>query len=171
MKGILPELFEDIADRAKIRYELIITRTREEYLARLDKGDIDICIDCHDNYSRAEDLEYKLTDPYLTAGMSWLEFKEFQGKKKRIAVVGNTAFPEELPAIGGDHSFISCDSFKDCLKAMELGQADPAMPIHIRQRKSSLTTIRTNMRPPLLPTTRNFPSVYRNDWTALWYAF
>lgn len=124
MKGILPELFEDIADRAKIRYELIITRTREEYLARLDKGDIDICIDCHDNYSRAEDLEYKLTDPYLTAGMSWLEFKEFQGKKKRIAVVGNTAFPEELPAIGGDHSFISCDSFKDCLKAMELGQAD-----------------------------------------------
>lgn len=37
MKGILPELFADIAERVGIRYQILISRTREEYKTLLDE--------------------------------------------------------------------------------------------------------------------------------------
>lgn len=124
MKGILPELFADIAERVGIRYQILISRTREEYKTLLDEKRPDLCIDCHDSFSRAEDLGYKLTDSYVSAGMSWLEFKDSKGEKEKIAVIGNSVFPESLPETLGNDCLIYCDSFAECLKAMETGRAD-----------------------------------------------
>ena len=124
MKGILPELFADIAERVGIRYQILISRTREEYKTLLDEKRPDLCIDCHDSFSRAEDLGYKLTDSYVSAGMSWLEFKDSKGEKEKIAVIGNSVFPESLPETLGKDCLVYCDSFAECLKAMETGRAD-----------------------------------------------
>ena len=124
IKGILPELFADIAERVGIRYQILISRTREEYKTLLDEKRPDLCIDCHDSFSRAEDLGYKLTDSYVSAGMSWLEFKDSKGEKEKIAVIGNSVFPENLPETLGKDCLVYCDSFAECLKAMETGRAD-----------------------------------------------
>lgn len=124
MKGILPELFENIAERVGIRYQFLISRTRGEYRALLDEKKADLCIDCHGNFSRAEDLGYKLTDSYLSAGMSWLELKDSKGEKEKIAVIGNSAFSENLPETLGNDCLVYCDSFAECLKAVDEGRAD-----------------------------------------------
>lgn len=142
MKGILPELFSDIAERVGIRYQILTTRTREEYSELLDSKRADICIDCHDSFSRAEDRGYKITDSYLSAGMSWLEFKASKGERKKIAVIENSVFPEKHSETLENDGLLYCPSFEGCLKAMEQGRADACYTYTYQAEKTEFDDVR-----------------------------
>ena len=70
--GISVKLFDLLARRAGICYRLLDADTRDDYLDLLQNGKADLSLAFFNDLSHAEQLGYKLTDPYLSAGFSWV---------------------------------------------------------------------------------------------------
>lgn len=70
--GICVKLFSILAQRAGIRYQLLTCNTRQDYMTLLEDDKADLCLGMYNDLSTAERLHYKLTDPYITAGFSWV---------------------------------------------------------------------------------------------------
>ncbi len=69
-RGIIPEIFAEIARRAGIAYEVVETKDKAAYQALVDSGQIDFVMDTGWCYSLAENNGYKLTVPYLSLTIS-----------------------------------------------------------------------------------------------------
>ena len=63
--GIMVDIFQTAAGRARLRYKFLKPADRSEYKAMLADGQADFVIDLTDDMSQAEDYGYKLTDSYL----------------------------------------------------------------------------------------------------------
>lgn len=163
MKGILPELFADIAKRVGIRYQMLTACSTEEYKAILDEKRADICIDCHDSFSRAEDMGYKITDPYLNAGMSWLEFKDSQGERKKIALIRDSVYSENMLEMLGDDRLVYCDSFEECLTSMEEGIADSCYAYTYQAEKTVFDDVKDKYKTSFTSHYQNFNIGVSND--------
>ena len=70
--GISVKLFDLLARRAGIYYRLLDADTRDDYMDLLQNGKADLSLAFFNDLSHAEQLGYKLTDPYLSAGFSWV---------------------------------------------------------------------------------------------------
>ena len=70
--GISVKLFDLLARRAGICYRLLDADTRDDYMDLLQNGKADLSLAFCNDLSHAEQLGYKLTDPYLSAGFSWV---------------------------------------------------------------------------------------------------
>lgn len=70
--GISVKLFDLLARRAGICYRLLDADTRDDYMDLLQNGKADLSLAFFNDLSHAEQLGYKLTDPYLSAGFSWV---------------------------------------------------------------------------------------------------
>lgn len=124
-KGIMPELFAEIARRAGIRYEIIETASRPEYVDLLSSHKADLCMDIHDDFSRAESMGMKITDSYLLTDFSWVVRKNFHGTMERVATIGpSAAATTVLPELVGDAQVLYFDSVAECLNAVRSGKAD-----------------------------------------------
>lgn len=123
--GILIDVFDLIADRAGISYEIIQTETREEYIALLESGEADLCMDMHESFSNAEDYGYKITDSYMDGWFSWVLLKNYSGKMTTVAVVGATT-SEKTDLTGEAEATVykTHDSYDECLEALRAGEAD-----------------------------------------------
>ena len=125
IKGIMPDLFADIAARTGIEYELIVTKDRPEYMEALQSGEVDICLDCHDRLSDAESLGFKITEPYLAAGFSSVQLKKNAAKPKVIALIGSTVSQSySIPDEDEEVVYQYYNSYADCLNAVQEGEAD-----------------------------------------------
>ena len=70
--GISVKLFDLLARRAGIYYRLLDADTRDDYMDLLQNGKADLSLAFFNDLSHAEQLGYKLTDLYLSAGFSWV---------------------------------------------------------------------------------------------------
>lgn len=124
IKGILVDLFKEIAARAGIRYRMIVTETRPEYVEAVESGQADICLDMHDDYSRAETLGYQITDGYLTAAYSAVERRNSLGERKRVAVVGSSIYYFNAVRVDEGSELVFYDSSEECMEALRKGEVD-----------------------------------------------
>ena len=147
-KGILVDLFQEIASRIHLPYEFIAVETREEYMQLLRAGQAELYLDGLNMTSLAENAGYKITDPYLTTKFSLLMTKHFSGSVWRAALVKyssiGTAGYEGLPE---DVVYITYDSHDECLNALKNGDVDvyctydySAEHILFEDEKGNLTT-------------------------------
>ena len=63
--GIMVDIFQKAAGRARLRYKFLKPADRSEYKAMLADGQADFVIDLTDDMSQAENYGYKLTDSYV----------------------------------------------------------------------------------------------------------
>ena len=67
--GIMVDIFQKAAGRARLRYKFLKPADRSEYKAMLADGQADFVIDLTDDMSQAENYGYKLTDSYPVGGV------------------------------------------------------------------------------------------------------
>ena len=89
--GIAADMFIATAQELGLRYEVMPVQNREEYLAAIQSGQVDVWIDVDGRYKDSEGFtaQYKLTDPYLTTTVSVLRRRGSTGSPHNIAVVDN----------------------------------------------------------------------------------
>ena len=85
--GISVKLFDLLARRAGIYYRLLDADTRDDYMDLLQNGKADLSLAFFNDLSHAEQLGYKLTDPYLSAGFSWVRLRR-DTEMQTIGTVG-----------------------------------------------------------------------------------
>lgn len=86
-KGILPEIFEYLADQLSLSYEYITVKNDDEYYDRRSKDDVDVVLDFSGDFYLAEEEGYKITSPYFQTNFAFLSLRSFSGTAEKIAVV------------------------------------------------------------------------------------
>lgn len=127
LTGVMVEIFDKIAQRLGLTYEICQTKTRQEYVNLVKSGQADICLDMHEDYSNAEKYGYKITDIYLKAPFSWVMRKNFSGEPHTVATIGASA--AKTTTLGNDSiydikTYRYYDSFAECLNALRSGEVD-----------------------------------------------
>lgn len=122
--GISVKLFDLLARRAGIYYRLLDADTRDDYMDLLQNGKADLSLAFFNDLSHAEQLGYKLTDPYLSAGFSWVRLRR-DTEMQTIGTVDLLA--KEATGIILPRKNTVCQtylSFADCLTALRAGEID-----------------------------------------------
>ena len=122
--GISVKLFDLLARRAGIYYRLLDADTRDDYMDLLQNGKADLSLAFFNDLSHAEQLGYKLTDPYLSAGFSWVRLRR-DTETQTIGTVDLLA--KEATGIILPRKNTVCQtylSFADCLTALRAGEID-----------------------------------------------
>ena len=122
--GISVKLFDLLARRAGIYYRLLDADTRDDYMDLLQNGKADLSLAFFNDLSHAEQLGYKLTDPYLSAGFSWVRLRR-DTEMQTIGTVDLLA--KEATGIILPRKNTVCQtylSFADCLTALRADEID-----------------------------------------------
>ncbi len=124
-QGILPSLFETLAQRLGLSYEYIPVKDREEYYSLLADGAADVVLDFAGDYYLAEEEGYKITVPYFQTNFARLTLDGFTGSPKRLAALEladslNTLIASRYP----EDSIIRYPTTRDCVDAVLNGEAD-----------------------------------------------
>lgn len=119
-KGILVDMFEKMMSVTNIKYEIIETKTREEYNDLIDSGTIDIRIDAIFDYNEAETRNYKLTDTYFSSNISRIEKKNNSGNNLVASLIlpDTTAHNKLLLE---QYNLKMYETLEDCVRAVEKG--------------------------------------------------
>ncbi len=122
--GISVKLFGIMAQRAGIRYRLLNADTREDYMNLLQNHKAELSLALFNNLSAAEQLHYKLTDPYISVGFSWVMPRN-DNTMQTIGTVDLLAkdaasiiVPSRSPV------YKTYATFDDCLTALRAGEID-----------------------------------------------
>lgn len=105
-KGIMVDVFAHLAQKANIRYEYIMVKDRQEYAKILTSGEPDICIDCGDDFSTAENQGYRITDTYLNVNYSWLYRSDHTGVITKGARLAYSSVKNSIRDSFGDIEYI-----------------------------------------------------------------
>jgi signal transduction histidine kinase len=127
-KGIIPEIFSRISAMTGLTFQIVETKTREEYFKTVhDDNGIDVQIDAYaDNYS-AEQAGYKLTSSYIAASVSAVTPRETYAEAKSIAMPKYAnLMTKESRALKSGMKVTECNSMKECMDAVKNGKADTA---------------------------------------------
>ena len=122
--GISVKLFSIIAQRAGIRYRLLTANDRDDYMTLLEDDKAELCLGLFNNLSAAEALHYKLTDPYISAGFSWV-LRRNDNTMQTIGTVDLLAKDAaSITVPSRDPVYKTYASFDDCLTALRSGEID-----------------------------------------------
>ena len=126
-KGILVDMFAQIAARIHLPYEIIHVKDREEYINYIRSAQADIYLDGLDTASAAEKFGYKITDPYLSTNFSLLMNKSTAASDiiRRAALVKYSSIGTSgYDVLSENMEYITYDSHDDCLSALKNGEVD-----------------------------------------------
>ncbi len=124
-EGILPAIFDLLAQRLGLRYEYVQVAGRNEYYAQRAAGAADVVIDFAGDYYLAEEEGYKITVPYFKTSFARLTLDGFTGPVERLAMVERADALERLIASRySDDEILHFPSTQDCVQAVLDGQAD-----------------------------------------------
>lgn len=122
-KGIMVEVFAEIASKADIDYEIIMVENREAYMTALTSGTPDICLDFHQDYSMAEDLGFSITDTYLSANLSLLYRSDISEEISKVAITEHHLEKEsKVKNIVGDAEYVTYPSQAEAVEAVRNGE-------------------------------------------------
>ena len=127
-KGILPAVFDTLAQRLGLNYEFIPVKDRAEYYELRAAGAADVVLDFFGDYYIAEEEGYKITVPYFETAFSRLTGTDFSGTAERLAL------PDRADAIDrladsrfADREILRCSTAEECVDAVLDGRADAAL--------------------------------------------
>lgn len=123
MKGIMVDLFDRIARRAGISYEMETVKTVSEYTELLETKQVDICLDFGKDFFEAESKGYRITSPYITAEFAWIKRKDFEGS---IENAGRIAyFANAIPDLENERvQYFHFDTHSEAMAAVRSGMVD-----------------------------------------------
>lgn len=123
-KGIMVDVFANLAEKAKIKYKYIMVTDRKEYVDVLMSGVPDICIDCSDDFSTAENQGYQITDPYLKVNYSWLYRSDHTGVIKKGARLSYSSVKDSVRDTFGDIEYVDYLYDEEAIEAVRNGEVE-----------------------------------------------
>lgn len=123
-KGIMVDVFTNLAEKADIRYKYIMVTDRKEYVDMLLSDVPDICIDCSDDFSTAENQGYRITDPYLTVNYSWLYRSDHTGVIKKGARLSYSSVKDSVRDMFGDIEYVDYFCDEEAIEAVRNGDVE-----------------------------------------------
>ena len=170
-RGILPEIFAEIARRAGIQYQVIETKTRSEYNDLIHGNTIDLIMDADLNYSQAENQGYKLTTPFLKLSIAQLTRRDFTGEVHSAAL----PYSSQLGQLRQDALFQNVQlqpakCTQDAIQQVAAGQRDAALLYMYAAQKLIHEDYQNRWQVTLLPRLQadiSVASAERNDYRLL----
>uniref|UniRef100_UPI0040279D11 ATP-binding protein n=1 Tax=Gemmiger formicilis TaxID=745368 RepID=UPI0040279D11 len=166
--GIMVDIFQKAAGRARLRYKFLKPADRSEYKAMLADGQADFVIDLTDDMSQAENYGYKLTDSYLSAEFSWVLLRRHNGALNNVAVAYDFSPSSlEMPGLNDTAHVEYLDSFDDCLAAVHAGTVDAYYTYTYQAERTVFDDTHNELRSMLSDERRNFCIGVRQDYDVL----
>ncbi len=145
-QGILPSLFDILAQRLGLNYEYIPVRDQSEYYALRATGAADIVLDFAGDYYLAEEEGYKITVPYFHTNFGRLTLDGFSGTVNRLAVMERSdALDSLIAARYPEDAVTRYPSTSDCVQAVLDGEADAAILYSYTAEKYARQDVRNRL--------------------------
>ena len=166
--GIMVDIFQKAAGRARLRYKFLKPADRSEYKTMLADGQADFVIDLTDDMSQAENYGYKLTDSYLSAEFSWVLLRRHNGALNNVAVAYDFSPSSlEMPGLSDTAHIEYLNSFDDCLAAVRDGTVDAYYTYTYQAERTVFDDTHNELRSMLSGEQRNFCIGVRQDYDVL----
>ena len=127
-KGILPDYFALIMEKAGLEYEIIETGSREEYEAAIAEGDIDVIIDAEGNGNYIEKAGYVKSADMLSTSIATV-YRRYGSENIDTVVLPKHGFEclEEVAENLGNVKIKRAANIEDGVYAVSSKQADAAI--------------------------------------------
>ncbi len=124
-KGILPSIFDELAELLGLNYEFIPVKDRKEYYALRAQGAADVVLDFAGDFYLAEEEGYRITVPYFQTSFARLTLDGFNGTVERLAVMDRADALDSLIANRySEDTLLKYPTTEDCVQAVLDGRAD-----------------------------------------------
>lgn len=151
-KGIVPEIFREIAARTGLQYEFIPMDNYEKYneYVRAKKADIDLT--CFYDYGLADYHHVNLSKAYLSTTLAMLTKNTFNGKVQKIAAVEgetyNTSYSEALLERNGA---VIYSTHQECIEAVKKGNVDATYLYTYTAQKAVKEDVKNSLSYSIMP--------------------
>lgn len=120
IKGVLPDIFHEVATRAGIKYKFIPVHGYEDYKKHLEQGKIDFILDFPQDEYLAEKAGYRLSVPILKSAQFLVQRHRDVNASGKLAAVRAKKYNMQFQKIAQNHKFVEYfDTFEECLAAVE----------------------------------------------------
>lgn len=125
LKGILPDLFAKIMQKADIPYTIKLPKNKADYEKMCLDGSVDVIMDWrHDNIPLAEERDYALSKKYLDTRLVLLKRNTLKEQPHTFAVENTTRLSNvEEKLVDGAHIFLT-NNVDESVRAVAYGKAD-----------------------------------------------
>ena len=126
--GALPDILQQISQQSGLSFKLLALNG-EEYAAALKEGSSPIWLTARSDYNYAEELGYRLTEPYCETGISRVALKEYQDATDTVAMVenGDVAAKFAREEADGSVEVLLYSDYSQCIQAVLSGECDEAL--------------------------------------------
>ncbi len=125
LKGILPELFDKIMQKAGIPYTIKLPKDKADYEKMCLDGSVDVIMDWrHDNIPLAEERDYALSKKYLDTRIVLLKRNTLKGQPHTFAVERTTRLSNVEEKLVGDANVFLTNNVDESVRAVAYGKAD-----------------------------------------------
>ena len=136
-RGIIPDIFAEVASRMGIRYEMVEPADRDAYQQLCVNGKVDIILDGLEDYYTIEVNGLEISDVYYTAPMAALTSKSSTDEimslaRAEISLLNETHYASLFAGKTVDH--LRCLTLSDCADRVCSGAVDGSyMPFYSAQ--------------------------------------
>lgn len=125
LKGILPELFDKIMQKAGIPYTIRLPKNKADYEKMCLDGSVDVIMDWrHDNIPLAEERDYALSKKYLDTRIVLLKRNTLKGQPHTFAVENTTRLSNVEDKLVDDANIFLTNNVDESIRAVAYGKAD-----------------------------------------------
>jgi len=124
-KGVLVDIFKQIAGNYDIPYKFIKTNSIDDYYKMRDNGEADIVLDFAGSTDEAEVLGYRLTSEFANSSYSMVTAGDFRGTAATAAIIRESdTFTDIAKNYSARIKIKYYDTFDECIQAVKKGEAD-----------------------------------------------
>lgn len=125
LKGILPDLFDKIMQKAGIPYTIKLPKDKADYEKMCLDGSVDVIMDWrHDNIPLAEERDYALSKKYLDTRIVLLKRNTLKGQPHTLAVENTTRLSNVEDKLVDDANVFLTNNVDESIRAVAYGKAD-----------------------------------------------
>lgn len=125
LKGILPDLFAKIMQKAGIPYTIKLPKDNADYEKMCLDGSVDVIMDWrHDNIPLAEERDYALSKKYLDTRIVLLKRNNLKGQPHTFAVENTTRLSNVEDKLVDDAKVFLTNNVDESIRAVAYGKAD-----------------------------------------------
>ena len=125
LKGILPELFDKIMQKAGIPYTIKLPKDKADYEKMCLDGSVDVIMDWrHDNIPLAEERDYALSKKYLDTRIVLLKRNTLKEQPHIFAVENTTRLSNVEDKLVDDANIFLTNNVDESIRAVAYGKAD-----------------------------------------------
>ena len=124
MKGIIPDIFEEVISKSGMRYEYIVTGSIEEYMKLLSDRGADVFLDSVSDASTQESRGFLVSDPYMSMNVAKVTRTDFSGNVKKAGFVVWQKYTGQIDV--GDAEIVTFETFPELISAVKNKKIDVA---------------------------------------------